>query len=67
MDCFDAWVADAVHAVSGIRPRVIASDSRKRSLTCEESRAVVCQWVSEEYFWTQRLMLALLNSQVSAR
>ncbi len=67
MPPFHSWVADTVEAVSGIRPRVIACDSRKRALTCELSRAAVCQVVPEDYFWTQRLMLALLNSEVSAR
>lgn len=47
---FDAWVADAVEAVSGIRPKRLCGLQEKRLLTCVESGAVACQEVSARYF-----------------
>ena len=40
---FRAWVANAVHAVSGIWPLDWQGSQRKRALTCEEIRMAACQ------------------------
>ena len=40
---FRAWVANAVHAISGIWPLDWQGSERKRALTVEEIRAGICQ------------------------
>lgn len=61
MQAFDAWVADTVEAVSGIRPRVIACDSRKCALTCELTRVVD---LSSPCRFSEQWLIAMLNGEV---
>ena len=47
---FRAWVANAVHAVSGIWPYDWSGSQRKCPLTVEEIRAAACQEAFAEKF-----------------
>jgi hypothetical protein len=60
---FAAWVANAIFDISGIWPEDPRRLARKRSLTCDESRAGSCQWVCREYSDP----VDLGNMRVSAR
>lgn len=50
---FRAWVANAVHAISGIWPLDWQGSERKRALTTEEVRTAACQEVFAESFTEQ--------------
>ena len=45
---FRAWVANAVHAVSGIWAYDWSGSQRKHALTCEEIRMAACQVAGDE-------------------
>ena len=56
---FRQWVANTVHAISGIWPKDWRWVQRQWPLTIEEIRVVACQEVSAVYL--------LMNNQGSAR
>jgi hypothetical protein len=53
MTPFAAWVADTVHALSGIVGKHPCGTSRKRVLTCVQTGVVACQDLSKPFFADQ--------------